>query len=83
MGAPIAEPVCVHTDSSAAKDMTVKRTTRDKRLDLKDHFTKDLVSDGTIAAHKVPTADNPADLLTKAVTAETLERLREALAQAQ
>ena len=76
MGMPVAVPVVLHTDSSAAKDMTTKCASRVKHLALKYHFVKELVTEGGVQVNKVPTADNPADVLTKAVDTATMMRLR-------
>ncbi|XP_026416650.1 heat shock 70 kDa protein-like [Papaver somniferum] len=40
---------------------------RTKHIDFKYHFIKDAVEEGKIAMLKVPTADNPANMLTKPV----------------
>ncbi|XP_026451201.1 GDSL esterase/lipase At2g42990-like [Papaver somniferum] len=43
----------------------VTRPKRQKHIDVRCHFIKDAVEEGKIAMLKVPTTDNPAEMLTK------------------
>ena len=40
---------------------------RTKHIDVRMHFIRDVVALGTVAVKKIPTADNPADMMTKPV----------------
>ena len=48
---------------------------RAKHIELKFMFIQQLVQDGIISIHKVPTKDNLADILTKYTTREVLQWL--------
>ena len=66
----------VWTDSSAAKALCAKNLTRVKHMEMKYFFLKDFVKKGEIEVRKIRGDSNPADLLTKPVSKETLFRLR-------
>ena len=69
------------TDSAAARQATEKiGALRQKHMQLRWHFLKDLVHNGLIVIEKVPTLMNISDMLTKAVTRQILRRC---LAQAE
>lgn len=53
----------------ASEEMFRKRS---KHLDIKHHFTRDRIQDGTVGVKYVPSADNAADCLTKAVVGPTM-----------
>ena len=40
---------------------------RTKKIDVQMHFTRDIVERGMVRVEKIPTADNPADMMTKPV----------------
>ncbi|KAE8700517.1 hypothetical protein F3Y22_tig00110556pilonHSYRG00215 [Hibiscus syriacus] len=42
---------------------------RSKHIDVKLHFVRDVVTKGSITVKKIPTEENPADMLTKALPA--------------
>ena len=50
-----------------------------KHINPRFHFTKDLLKTGIIQIEKIPTADNIADLFTKALSSELFEYLSEKL----
>jgi len=46
---------------------------RTKHIQLRYHFTRELISNGTLSLKKIPGSKNPADMLTKVVTSEKLK----------
>ena len=56
----------INTDSTAGKSMATRQgvSKRAKHIELKFMFIQQLVQDGIISIHKVPTKDNLADILT-------------------
>ena len=46
---------------------------RTKHIELRHHFIRDLVSEGEIQLEFISTNDQPADVLTKAVTFDKIE----------
>ena len=72
----------IYTDSKAALDMVSKRTSgRVKHLDRKLYAIKDWVRKKLVELQWIPGADNLADLYTKYVNRDTLERHRGKLVQ--
>ncbi len=73
--------IIIHTDSTAAKSMASRfgTTRRTRHIDLRFLHLQSLVKLGTIRINKIPGAQNPADILTKYVTAEVLRRHTEHL----
>ena len=69
--------VRIHTDSSAGKSMASRQgvSKRAKHIELKFMFIQNLIQGGVVSLHKIPTKDNPADILTKYVAAEVLRWL--------
>lgn len=69
-------PIPMFTDSTAALGMTQYKgvTHRTKHIALRYHFVKHLIDDKVVTINKVHTADNPADILTKATDAVTFNR---------
>ena len=66
--------IIAHTDSSAAKQAAEKvGCLKQKHMQLKDMFVKDMLMKGMLTIEKVGTLDNPADMLTKALSAQKLE----------
>ena len=47
---------------------------RAKHIELKFMFIQELIQGGVVSLHKIPTKDNPADILTKLVTAAEVLR---------
>jgi hypothetical protein len=41
---------------------------RTKHIDVRFHFIREIVEEGDVLLQKIPTADNPADMLTKVVS---------------
>ena len=59
----------VFCDSQSAIHLTKNQMyhERTKHIDVRYHFIRDIVSQGTIVVQKVSTHDNPADIMTKTV----------------
>ena len=68
--------ITVYTDSSSAKSITSRRgvTRKTKHIELRQLFVQDLVANGTLQVTKVGTLSNPADIFTKFVSSETIQR---------
>ena len=67
--------VQVRTDSSSAKAASEKvGALHMKHMQLRYFFVKSLVEQGLVSVIKIPTASNPADMLTKSVPEATLCR---------
>lgn len=59
----------VYCDSQSAIHLTRNPMyhERTKHIDVRMHFIRDVVALGTVMVKKIPTADNPADMMTKLV----------------
>ena len=70
-------PTRMLVDSTAAIAIASKPgiTSKTKHIALRYHFVRKLITDGLIETVKVPTQDNVADILTKAVEKQTFVRL--------
>ena len=66
----------IHTDSTSGKSIATRidSSKKAKRIDLKYLFIQQLVQSGILSIHKISTHDNPADILTKYVPAEVLNK---------
>ena len=42
---------------------------RTKHIDVRMHFVKDVIAEGSMVVQKIPTKDNPADKITKSIPA--------------
>ena len=64
-----------HSDSQSAIYLAKYQVyhSRTKHIDVRFHYVSDIVEKKKIALRKVPTADNPADMLTKVVGADKFE----------
>ena len=71
-----ASGVHLYLDSSAALSLTDRRGLgKAKHIDLQHLWLQDAVKEGRIHTHKVPTEINPADLMTKPLAADRIEKL--------
>ena len=63
------------SDSQSAIHLTKNQVqhARTKHIDVRFHFVREIVDEGKILLQKIKTADNPADMLTKVVTAIKFE----------
>ena len=66
----------IHTGSASGKSIATRigSSKKAKRIDLKYLFIQQLVQSGIPSIHKISTHDNPADILTKYVPAEVLNK---------
>ena len=66
----------IHTDSSSGKSMATRigSSRKAKHIDLKHLFIQQLIQHDYVRLIKIHTNDNPADILTKYVSTETLQR---------
>ena len=66
----------IHTDSSSGKSMATRiiSSRKAKHIDIKHLFTQQLISHDIVKSFKIHTNDNPADIFTKSVSTETLQR---------
>ena len=72
--------VRVHSDACAAIGMARRRGLgRVRHLDVEDLWVQSKVRDGHVDLVKVKGVDNPADILTKYVSSETLSRMLDIL----
>lgn len=75
----ITSEIMIFTDSQSCLKMIQndKFSNRTKHIDVKYHFTRDLVSTGEIKLHYVETENNIADLFTKPLGPTKIQQLRE------
>ena len=68
--------ITIHTDSSSGKSMATRigSSRKAKHIELKHLFIQQLISHDFVRLIKIHTNDNPADILTKYVSTETLQR---------
>jgi len=61
----------VYSDSQSAIHLAKNPVyhVRTKHIDVRHHFVREIISEGRILLQKIGTAENPADMLTKVVTA--------------
>ena len=66
----------IHTDSTSGKSIATRigSSKKAKHIDLKYLFIQQLVQSGILSIHKISTHDNSADILTKYVPAEVLDK---------
>ena len=64
------ENVEVFCDSQSAICLAKNQVhhSRTKHIDVRFHFIREIVEEGDVLLQKIPTADNPADMLTKVVS---------------
>ena len=68
--------ITVYNDSSSAKSITARRgvTRKTKHIELRQLFVQEMVANGKVKVTKVGTLSNPADIFTKFVSSETIQR---------
>ena len=73
-----ASPLPVYEDNQVAQRMAEEvATKRSKHVDLRYHYVRDLASRSRIKIIYCPTAEQLADIFTKALPRETFCRLRD------
>jgi hypothetical protein len=67
VGYPQPRPALLYNDNAGAVSLTknTKGNTRVKHIDVRHHYVRDLVEDGKIVIHHIPSSDNLADIFTK------------------
>ena len=75
------DPTIIHCDNMSAIAMTKNPVfhARSKHIELRHHFIRDLVNNGEITMEFINTDDQPADIMTKAVTKDKLEKFKHLL----
>ena len=63
--------IAIYSDSQSAIHLAKNPVfhVRTKHIDVRYHFVREILSEGSILLQKIGTADNPADMMTKVVTA--------------
>lgn len=78
LGYSSKEPICVYEDNQSA--MRIAEESKDfgrvKHIDVKFHFLRDLIRDGCIVLKYLPSADQPADMMTKGLPVAAFRRHR-------
>jgi hypothetical protein len=66
----------VHEDNEACAHLAKDPVSigRSKHIDVRHHFVRDLVADNVISLVPIPTADQPADMLTKPLAADKFNK---------
>jgi hypothetical protein len=64
------EPTPLHIDNQTAIRMALEEGNRGRRkhINVRHHYLREQVAEGFLSLHWIPTADQPADVLTKAVS---------------
>ncbi|KAG8490001.1 hypothetical protein CXB51_016020 [Gossypium anomalum] len=71
----VQEHINVYCDSQSAIHLAKNQVyhARTKHIDVRFHFVREIIDEGKICLQKIKTADNPADMMTKVVTATKFE----------
>ncbi len=75
------QAMCLNADNMSAIALSKDNVqhARSKHIDIRHHFIRECIETGTIVLKYVPTADNVADLFTKALPRERFHYLRKQL----
>jgi hypothetical protein len=78
---PVPRPFPILSDNQAACSLSNSPaiSARSKHIDIRHHFIRDHVLDGSFSTTWLPTADMPADIFTKALPLPTFSRHRDVL----
>ena len=78
---PVPRPFPILSDNQAACALsnTPAISARSKHIDIRHHFIRDHVLDGSFSTTWIPTADMPADIFTKSLPLPTFSRHRDVL----
>ena len=77
-GMQIEEPVCIHTDSKQGISFAEATCLCSKMggvFDRKEAWVRELRDAGKVKLMKIPTAENPADLMTKPFTGGKFQKM--------
>ena len=72
-------PLCIDNMSALSVAKNPEHHGRMKHLDLQFYWLRDVVHAGHIALQHVPTADMPADIMTKALSRSKVADMRQML----
>ena len=78
---PIPRPFPILSDNQAACALSNSPaiSARSKHIDIRHHFIRSLVQEGTFSTIWIPTEDMPADIFTKSLPFATFSRHRDVL----
>ena len=78
---PVPRPFPIISDNQAACSLSNSPaiSARSKHIDIRHHFIRDHVLDGSFSTTWIPTADMPSDIFTKALPFPTFSRHRDVL----
>ena len=78
---PVPRPFPILSDNQAACSLSNSPaiSARSKHIDIRHHFIRDHVQDGSFSTTWIPTADMPADIFTKALPFPVFSRHRDVL----
>ncbi|KAJ3510499.1 hypothetical protein NLJ89_g4639 [Agrocybe chaxingu] len=81
MNFPVPKPFPILTDNQAALKLASSPSisSRSKHIDIRHHFIRSHISDGSFTASWIPTADMPADIFTKSLPFTAFSRHRDVL----
>ena len=67
LGFAVMRPIMLYCDNKGAREWALNPmvTNRSKHIDLRYHYVRELVANGTIEVQQIPSAENTADILTK------------------
>ena len=76
-----AEAPCVYGDNQSAQALSKNdiKSERTKHIDIKYHFVQDEISSGKLRLEWIPTEEQVADILTKALGGPAHKELRDKL----
>jgi hypothetical protein len=78
---PVPHPFPILSDNQAACSLSQSPaiSARSKHIDIRHHFIRDHVSDGSFSTTWIPTEDMPADIFTKVLSLPIFSRHRDVL----
>jgi len=78
---PVPRPFPILSDNQAtcALSTSLVISARSKHIDIRHHFIRDLIHDGSFSTTWIPTVDMPADIFTKALPFVSFSRHRDVL----
>jgi hypothetical protein len=78
---PVPHPFPILSDNQATCSLSnsIAISARSKHIDIRHHFIRDLVNEGSFSTTWIPTADMPADVFTKALPFTSFSRHRDVL----
>ncbi|KAJ3484899.1 hypothetical protein NLJ89_g11945 [Agrocybe chaxingu] len=78
---PVPKPFPILSDNQAALKLALSSSisSRSKHIDIRHHFLRSHITDGTFTTSWIPTADMPADIFTKSLPFPAFSRHRDVL----